>query len=704
MLGMKEVEDEIIMNEPDPKTVGYFDKYLVAGDTFKKMFYGKYTFDDLAKNNGSISVERQGGFTTAILSMLLEKEDGKPKYTIDQLLDPKQFLKEKQEKFDEVVKHSRASNESKDKTMAESPDGKWIVETLYNGMKLLNDMIDEAAEKIDVTKDDFMYSEEFAKVTGLSAVCFDAWQEINRFDVMRHEVVQADRPELTTEGSRRVFIDNLVNPLSDTFQSINKLFGNHNMIKYGKSDNVSLSSYINNAFHVKYVTEVMRDWKASGKKLSQYMIENEMSVKFSRVKGAADEKLFDFNMAFATSVTLPEVVDKRIWDGSLLKNVEYDAKKGELKNFPKLKDDESDFEVEAPEKTVNKAAEKTDEKMTAEKSASKKTTEKQTVDEKNIKKASGKNVEKKIGEKKTADKSAAKKTAPKKIAPKKAAPTIATAHGENIPVGEVLDYLQALKQTAGEARGLFHDSDEYINFYMAIDDVADAARHLKSSRNNNIINADADKLKEYREAVNRLKDCAKAYEDYKMSDHTKDPAKEPDKKKLNSDDKRKLKIINSVLRKNRYFNLEQPQPVLTNDEFLKKTDEALIRLKEGKYRTKKKFIEDSGYAVFGQMYRFTNRNANNIIPEEEPVNLQQVMQEKIASGEFEKTLISKNDPKKYISSQKVAEMAENEMKMKEVARSVNNLDNEVPKKDNSLIINKNTNKKESVSRGSSFSK
>ena len=655
---MKEVEDEIIMNEPDPKTVGYFDKYLVAGDTFKKMFYGKYTFVDLAKNSGSISVERQGGFTTAILSMLLEKEDGKPKYTIDQLLDPKQFLKEKQEKFDEVVKHSRASEESKDKTMAESPDGKWIVETLYNGMKLLNDMIDEAAKKIDVTKDDFMYSEEFAKVAGLSAVCFDAWQEINRFDVMRHEVVQADRPELTTEGSRRVFIDNLVNPLSDTFQRINKLFGNHNMIKYGKSDDVSLSSYINNAFHVKYVTEVMREWKASGKKLSQYMIENEMSVKFSRVRGAADEKLFDFNMAFATSVTLPEVVDKRIWDGSLLKNVEYDAKKGELKNFPKLKDDESDFEVEAPEKTVNKAAEKT----------------------------------------------APKKTAPKKAAPKKAAPTIATAHGENIPVGEVLDYLQALKQTAGEARGLFHDSDEYINFYMAIDDVADAARHLKSSRNNNIINADADKLKEYREAVNRLKDCAKAYEDYKMSDHTKDPAKEPDKKKLNSDDKRKLKIINSVLRKNRYFNLEQPQPVLTNDEFLKKTDEALIRLKEGKYRTKKKFIEDSGYAVFGQMYRFTNRNANDIIPEEEPVNLQQVMQEKIASGEFEKTLISKNDPKKYISSQKVAEMAENEMKMKEVARSVNNLDNEVPKKDNSLIINKNTNKKESVSRGSSFSK
>ena len=76
----------------------------------------------------------------------------------------------------------------------------------------------------------------------------------------------------------------------------------------------------------------------------------------------------------------------------------------------------------------------------------------------------------------------------------------------------------------------------------------------------------------------------------------------------------------------------------------------------------------------------------------------------MASGEFEKTLISKNDQKKYISSQKVAEMAENEMKMKEVARSVNNLDNEVPKKDNSLIINKNTNKKESVSRGSSFSK
>ena len=228
-------------------------------------------------------------------------------------------------------------------------------------------------------------------------------------------------------------------------------------------------------------------------------------------------------------------------------------------------------------------------------------------------------------------------------------------------MNEVLRYLQALKQTAGEARGLFYDSPEYINFYMAIDDVTKAARDLKKNKNTNIINEDHDRLQNYKRAVDRLKDFAEDYENYKMSDHTTDKTKEPEKKALNSDDKRKLKIMKNVLHNNRYFNVDAPK--LTNEEFLIKSERALARLKKDTYTSKRQYIEDSAYAMFGQMYR-VNKDSG------EPINLQEVMQEKIASGEFEKNLKSKKNPHGYISPKDVAKKAENKKRMREMAAAI----------------------------------
>ena len=53
-------------------------------------------------------------------------------------------------------------------------------------------------------------------------------------------------------------------------------------------------------------------------------------------------------------------------------------------------------------------------------------------------------------------------------------------------------------------------------------------------------------MREYTAQVNHLKDCAKAYEDYKLSDHTENPQAEPEKKRLNSDDRRKLDIVRNI--------------------------------------------------------------------------------------------------------------------------------------------------------------
>ena len=636
---MKEVEDANVVNDNmRPEVQTYFDIYSMS-PTHNNCFYGdKHSRAELMNNSGSISVDRQGGMTITILSMLLEKENGKAKYTLDQLLDPNQLQKEKQDRFDEIVNRSRKTADDKEKTMAESEDGKWLVETLYNGMKRLNEIIDETAEKIDFTKDNFIYSKEFARVAGLSTIAFDAWQEINRFEKMMHEAVLADRPELTTEESRRKHIDNMVNPLSTTYQYMQKSFDYHNQAENG---DINVTSYICNALHVKYVEKIMRDWKNSGTKLSQYMADNNIAHKMDRNRAVADSNMFDMSLKFIEIPDIGAVADRRIQDGSLLKNVEYDDVTETFSNFPKLKDDNSDFIIEEKRQIVfpEEKREKNTEKKTAKKT----------------------------------EKKAEKPTAKKKE--KMSGPTIETRSGESIPVDEVIDYLQALKQTAGEARGLFHDSNEYTKFYMAIDDVMKAARNLKKSKN--IINDDGDRLKDYKEAVNRLKDCAETYEVYKMSDHTRDKSKEPDKKALNSDDKRKLKIMRGVLQNNRYFNVDTPK--LTNEDFLAKTDRALFRLKQGDYKNKQRYIEDSAYAVFGQMYRVSGNMDKSI-------NLQQIMQEKMASGEFEKNLISKKNPTKYISPAEVAKMAQNEGKMREMANTVkkekadNNIIHDVPKK------------------------
>ena len=968
---MKEVDEiDVVEEKMGPEVQKRFDKYLLSPHYNNCFFGSKHTLEELYQNSGSISVQRQGGISVTVLSMLIEEKDGKPLYTIDQLYDPNQFQKEKQDRFDEIVNRSRKTNKDRDKTMAESEGGKWFVETIYKGIHRLTEIIDEEAEKIDFTKDDFMYSEQFAKVSGYTALLFDAWQEIHHFENIMDEVIQADKPELTTKDARTEYIDGMVNPLSKNFLNMHKMFDYHN--KAGKQD-INLISYMSCALHFKYVEKVMRDWKKSGKKLSQYMADNQISRKMDKNLAVIDDELDEYKFKFLDIVPPYEVVDRRIQDGSLFENVEYDDKTESFNFFPKLNEDNTDFIVEDQNEmlfeagddylqkvgkysfaaneelkqsflgnkytteeirnvtgipvtvhrtagysitAINLLAKKKDGKplysvadvFNPKKFRKQKFAEFETVlnhaknaesepkgknnehtkwlvdniyssimnavevidelaekidfdderfyeteeyyqicllanvihdawqeitgfpdlmdeklqakfpdlktredrykafefyfgplcaiggnmvtmrneHEKNVndtgkyfnlsqylniaikqssahnmfrewhEKGNGKSLTQYFRDNNLAEiysnmdipaqealdslimncsnnrdsekqldklymdgilfkdveyvpgkngangvfknvptydlenhqvifpkvkKKAVKKTAKKTV--KRDEPVIETLHGEKIPVEEVIDYLQALKQTAGETRGFFYDSQEYTDFYMAIDDVMEAARALKKNKNDNIINEERDVLKDYKVAVNRLKDCAEAYEVYKMTDHTKDQSKEPDKKALNGDDKRKLKLMDRVLRNNRYFNVETPK--LTNAEFLRKADRAIFRLKQGEYKYKKNYIEDSAYAMYGQMYRVSGSK--------DKIDLQQIMKDKVASGDFEKSLISKKDPTKYIASQEVAKKAQNRNKMKDMVETV--------KKE---VADKNNNKKISPKKGTAKGK
>ncbi len=105
--------------------------------------------------------------------------------------------------------------------------------------------------------------------------------------------------------------------------------------------------------------------------------------------------------------------------------------------------------------------------------------------------------------------------------------------------------------------------------------------------------------------------------------------------------------------------LTEMAETLQTQKFLEKTDAALGRLENGKYTSKKSFIEDCAYAMIGQMYRTGGQ-----CPPEDPttgktIGLEEYKNRQMNSKEFLNSLKSPENPKAFISPKKVAEMAKN---------------------------------------------
>ena len=102
------------------------------------------------------------------------------------------------------------------------------------------------------------------------------------------------------------------------------------------------------------------------------------------------------------------------------------------------------------------------------------------------------------------------------------------------------------------------------------------------------------------------------------------------------------------------------------ETFLAKTDEALKRLETGKYDNRQSFIEDSAYALIGQMYRanggkLPNKDGNSI-------SLEEYKDMQIASKAFVDSLMVPGSPDMFISPKKIAEMANDNRKIHDMAK------------------------------------
>ena len=147
------------------------------------------------------------------------------------------------------------------------------------------------------------------------------------------------------------------------------------------------------------------------------------------------------------------------------------------------------------------------------------------------------------------------------------------------------------------------DSGEYTDFYAALVNVIEIADYINESRKAKKVFDENKAYQSYVNAVNVLKDRAKDYEDYKLRTKTENPEGEPGKKKVNSDDIGKLKVVRAVNRR-KMFKVPRPtKPVDKYKVIFNRTDEALKRLQEGNYLTDEELEKDAIDALLGQMVR-----------------------------------------------------------------------------------------------------
>ncbi|SEP94051.1 hypothetical protein SAMN02910369_00936 [Lachnospiraceae bacterium NE2001] len=553
---MKELEDEIILTPEQKVEQSYAKKklYSLNNTDQEKSYCGtKYNADDLKKHTSVLTLGRTGGYSVVFLNLLNKKDEksGEPLYTVDQLLDPTQLLKEKQETFDKIA----TTSNSIEKPKSDDPKNKKCVDlasTIYEGLKASNKIINELAEQLDVEDDSFIFSDTFTKMIAVSAIAHDAWQELCReFKSVKNVLVRKDHPELKDDQQCYDHLVGLANSMSSLGDQLSFVQSWHQDLKDGKDNAYSITMFVQNGLMLNMVRDTVRDWKktAPDKKFTDYLVENDVAYKIMMTGSGSADALFSFTDAIYSkshNKALIAELDHKICDGSLFKNVEITPATRtnpvpQFKYLPSL-NNKMKFVVPNGKKKVEK---KQEEKKVKSSGA-----------EKKIKAPAEKNV----------DKSVKKKS---KYRP------IINGRGEKCDVEEVERFVRALKQEAGEIRGFFNDSPEYMEFYAAIDVVADAVKNIKKSAGKEL--ADPDKpYKDYKKAVDYLKECAGAYEEYKLSEKTEDKNDISEKKMVNSDDIAKLKLVRTVKNRIRYFNLDAPEKKVTRNVTHKKAVEHKI--------------------------------------------------------------------------------------------------------------------------------
>ena len=168
----------------------------LLGDTYKlydqldfvadgSVFWGEKYKDPATRvdSKAGYTVSRIAGVSISVFALA-----NTGKYSFEDIMDPTKLQAEKREMFDKVVKAMSRN----------TPDNqKWIAETIYNGQKNTENMMNEAAKKVDFAKADISNDKTYCQMLHMSHIQFDAWQEMKHCSNEILDLAKKDHPKMT---------------------------------------------------------------------------------------------------------------------------------------------------------------------------------------------------------------------------------------------------------------------------------------------------------------------------------------------------------------------------------------------------------------------------------------------------------------------------------------------------------------------------
>ena len=351
---------------------GFRYKYHVAsnnailrsfqGDKYK----GYMSQFEVQKKNTNISIDRTAGHSIATLALLLEKdENGNPKYTYEQICDPKALVEEKQKAFDTVVQAAIRGNDE---------DNKFLCETIINGLKVGAGIVEKYTRQLNLDDPNYECSETFNKIAGLVSLMHDAWQELDsEYSKEQLEFAQKENPNIKTEEEAHEYVlDKYIGFMSVFASSQNDMVNGYYKIKNNDAMANPLS-VVSNSFMVHELKKVLRDWheNANNIPLSEYSLSKKGRTFYHGVNGSVGGYLSSgewVNTQFNRKIQNQMVqygIEGKLFDGSSFKIKNNEV---ELINPPILDFDNNKIKLPKPvkkkvSKGKSKSETKTDKKL-----------------------------------------------------------------------------------------------------------------------------------------------------------------------------------------------------------------------------------------------------------------------------------------------------------------------------------------------------
>lgn len=233
------------------------------------------------QKNTNISIDRTAGHSIAVLALLLEKdENGNPKYTYEQICDPKALVEEKQKAFDTVVQAAIRGNDE---------DNKFLCETIINGLKVGAGIVEKYTRQLNLDDPNYECSETFNKIAGLVLLMHDAWQELDsEYSKEQLEFAQKENPNIKTEDEAHDYVlDKYIGFMSVFASSQNDIVDGYYKIKNNDAMANPLS-VASGSFMVHELKKVLKDWRenANNIPLSEYSLSKKGRTFYHGVNGS----------------------------------------------------------------------------------------------------------------------------------------------------------------------------------------------------------------------------------------------------------------------------------------------------------------------------------------------------------------------------------------------------------------------------------